>query len=102
MRRPPSLGLIGEITAPPPRVRRAGPPRARARTGLPGVDPIHSPFMADSSTPPLIRARALTKRFGAFTAVDAIDFDVAPGESFGFLGPNGAGKTSTMRMIACV
>ncbi len=51
---------------------------------------------------PLIRARALTKRFGAFTAVDAIDFDVQPGEAFGFLGPNGAGKTSTMRMIGCV
>jgi lipooligosaccharide transport system ATP-binding protein len=50
----------------------------------------------------LIRARALTKRFGTFTAVDAIDFEVAPAESFGFLGPNGAGKTSTMRMIACV
>ena len=56
---------------------------------------------ADSSTS-LIHARGLTKRFGAFTAVDAIDFDVAPGESFGFLGPNGAGKTSTMRMIGCV
>jgi lipooligosaccharide transport system ATP-binding protein len=54
------------------------------------------------ASPPLIRARALTKRFGAFTAVDAIDFDVAPGEAFGFLGPNGAGKTSTMRMIGCV
>jgi lipooligosaccharide transport system ATP-binding protein len=52
--------------------------------------------------PPLIHARSLTKRFAAFTAVDAIDFDVAPGESFGFLGPNGAGKTSTMRMIGCV
>ena len=52
--------------------------------------------------PPLIHARGLTKRFGEFTAVDAIDFDVAPGESFGFLGPNGAGKTSTMRMVACV
>jgi lipooligosaccharide transport system ATP-binding protein len=51
---------------------------------------------------PLIHARGLTKRFGSFTAVDAIDFDVAAGESFGFLGPNGAGKTSTMRMIACV
>jgi lipooligosaccharide transport system ATP-binding protein len=58
--------------------------------------------MAAASTPPLIRARALTKRFGALTAVDAIDFDVAPGESFGFLGPNGAGKTSAMRMIGCV
>ena len=50
----------------------------------------------------LIRARGLTKRFGTFTAVDAIDFDVAAGESFGFLGPNGAGKTSTMRMIGSV
>ena len=50
----------------------------------------------------LITARGLTKRFGAFTAVDGIDFDVAPGEAFGFLGPNGAGKSSTMRMIACV
>jgi lipooligosaccharide transport system ATP-binding protein len=50
---------------------------------------------------PLIHARGLTKRFDAFTAVDAIDFDVAPGEAFGFLGPNGAGKTSTMRMIGC-
>jgi lipooligosaccharide transport system ATP-binding protein len=50
----------------------------------------------------MIHARGLTKRFGAFTAVDGIDLDVAPGESFGFLGPNGAGKTSTMRMIGCV
>ena len=61
-------------------------------------DPGH----ALPSPQPLIHARGLTKRFGTFTAVDAIDFDVAPGESFGFLGPNGAGKTSTMRMIACV
>jgi lipooligosaccharide transport system ATP-binding protein len=51
---------------------------------------------------PLIHARALTKRFGTFTAVDAVDFDVARGEAFGFLGPNGAGKTSTMRMIGGV
>jgi lipooligosaccharide transport system ATP-binding protein len=51
---------------------------------------------------PLIRARGLTKRFGDFTAVDTIDFDVKPGEAFGFLGPNGAGKTSTMRMIGCI
>ncbi|MEP7157899.1 MAG: ABC transporter ATP-binding protein, partial [Chloroflexota bacterium] len=56
-----------------------------------------------------MRARGLTKRFplksapdGSFTAVDEIDFDVAPGEAFGFLGPNGAGKTSTMRMIGAV
>jgi lipooligosaccharide transport system ATP-binding protein len=49
----------------------------------------------------LVRARNLTKRFGGFTAVNAIDFDVPFGKAFGFLGPNGAGKTSTMRMIAC-
>jgi lipooligosaccharide transport system ATP-binding protein len=54
------------------------------------------------STESLNHARGLTKRFGDFRAVDAIDLDVAPGESFGFLGPNGAGKTSTMRMIGCV
>ena len=58
--------------------------------------------MTATSPPPLIHARGLTKRFAEFTAVDAIDFDVAPGESFGFLGPNGAGKTSTVRMIGCV
>jgi lipooligosaccharide transport system ATP-binding protein len=51
--------------------------------------------------PPLISARGLTKRFKTFTAVDGINFDVRPGEAFGFLGPNGAGKTSTMRMIGC-
>ena len=58
--------------------------------------------MPETTSNPLIQARGLTKRFGEFVAVDAIDFDVAPGESFGFLGPNGAGKTSTMRMIGCV
>ncbi len=51
---------------------------------------------------PLVTARALTKRFGEFTAVDGIDFDVHQGEAFGFLGPNGAGKSSTMRMIGAV
>jgi lipooligosaccharide transport system ATP-binding protein len=58
------------------------------------------PVRADRST--LIEARALTKRFGSFTAVDSVDFEVATGEAFGFLGPNGAGKSSTMRMIGCV
>jgi len=51
---------------------------------------------------PLIHARGLVKRFGDFVAVDGIDVDVQPGESFGFLGPNGAGKSSTMRMVGCV
>ena len=53
-------------------------------------------------TPLLVEARHLTKRFGDFTAVDDITFEVRTGEAFGFLGPNGAGKSSTMRMIAAV
>lgn len=55
-----------------------------------------------TSSPPVVSARGLTKRYGDFTAVDGIDFDVAPGESFGFLGPNGAGKSTTMSMIGGV
>jgi lipooligosaccharide transport system ATP-binding protein len=60
--------------------------------------------MTNSASEPtaLIRARGLTKVFGARTAVAAIDFEVRDGEFFGFLGPNGAGKTTTMRMIAGV
>ena len=56
--------------------------------------------MADPDV--LIHARGLSKKFGEFTAVDGIDFDLSRGEVFGFLGPNGAGKSSTMRMIGCV
>ncbi|MBA3852476.1 MAG: ATP-binding cassette domain-containing protein, partial [Chloroflexi bacterium] len=67
-----------------------------------GPTPSPSSRKSGGSAGPLISARGLTKRFGDFTAVDGIDFDVAPGEAFGFLGPNGAGKTSTMRMIGCV
>ena len=48
---------------------------------------------------PAISVRDLTKRFGSFTAVDHISFDVGKGEIFGFLGANGAGKTTAMRML---
>ena len=48
----------------------------------------------------LIEAKQLVKRYGDFTAVNGIDFQVHKGESFGFLGPNGAGKSTTMRIIA--
>ncbi len=47
----------------------------------------------------VIEVRSLTKKFGSFTAVDAISFEVARGEIFGFLGANGAGKTTAMRML---
>ena len=48
----------------------------------------------------LIEIERLTKRFGAFTAVDDVSFQVNRGEVVGFLGPNGAGKSTTMKMLA--
>ncbi|MDQ3798757.1 MAG: ATP-binding cassette domain-containing protein [Acidobacteriota bacterium] len=46
-----------------------------------------------------LKVERVTKRYGEFTAVDSISFDVRAGRVFGFLGPNGAGKTTTIRMI---
>src|SRR5580698_8800638 len=68
---------------------------------------MHGPESSSSTATlgpaePMVTARGLVKRFDDFVAVDAIDFDIARGESYGLLGPNGAGKTSTMRMIACM
>jgi ABC-2 type transport system ATP-binding protein len=48
----------------------------------------------------MISLTQLTKRYGTFTAVDALNLEVPQGELFGFLGPNGAGKTTTLRMLA--
>jgi ABC-2 type transport system ATP-binding protein len=50
-------------------------------------------------SPSVIRVRNLVRRFGTFTAVDRVSFDVYRGEIFGLLGPNGAGKTTTFRML---
>ncbi len=47
----------------------------------------------------MIRVQSLTKRFGDFTAVDQLSFEVAPGVILGLLGPNGAGKTTTLRSV---
>ena len=44
----------------------------------------------------------LTKKFGDFTAVDGVTFNIRRGQIFGFLGPNGAGKTTTIRMLLCL
>ncbi len=49
--------------------------------------------------PNVIEVRDLTRRFGEFTAVDSISFDVREGEVFAFLGPNGAGKSTTINML---
>ncbi len=50
-------------------------------------------------TQPVLDVRDLTKRFGAFTAVNGISFTIKPGEILGVLGPNGAGKTTTIQML---
>lgn len=52
-----------------------------------------------ASDTPVIEARGLTKKFGAFTAAENITFQVRPGEIFGLLGPNGAGKSTTFKML---
>lgn len=48
---------------------------------------------------PIVEVRDLTKRFGDFTAVNGVSFDIQPGEILGLLGPNGAGKTTTIQML---
>lgn len=55
--------------------------------------------MSGDRATPAIDVRHLTRRFGAFVAVDDVSFDVQPGEVFGFLGSNGAGKSTTIRML---
>jgi ABC-2 type transport system ATP-binding protein len=56
------------------------------------------PEAVDTPAAP-VSVRSLTRRFGDFTAVDAVTFEVRAGEIFGFLGPNGAGKTTTIKML---
>ena len=53
------------------------------------------------STDVMIEANGLTKRYGAFRALDKVSFEVRRGEVVGFLGPNGAGKSTTMRILTC-
>jgi ABC-2 type transport system ATP-binding protein len=48
---------------------------------------------------PVLKVSQLTKRFGDFTAVDGVSFEIRPGEILGLLGPNGAGKTTTIQML---
>lgn len=61
------------------------------------------PMVVATGTPapgaPAIVVEELTKKFGAFTAVNRVSFQVNPGEIFGFLGPNGAGKTTVIKML---
>jgi ABC-type multidrug transport system ATPase subunit len=58
-----------------------------------------SPSGAQEANQPAISARALLRKFGAFTAVNDVSFTVKRGEIFGFLGPNGSGKTTVIKML---
>lgn len=86
------------------------PQALTARYGLADIEQVFIHLMGGHEAPlppehyvargePAIRVCGLTKRFGAFTAVDHISFEVGRGEIFGFLGANGAGKTTAIRML---
>jgi lipooligosaccharide transport system ATP-binding protein len=91
----------GAVARPPrPLAGRGAPLAASASSAAPNVRA--SAADEPETVTALVVARGLVKRFGTFTAVDGVDFEIARGECFGFLGPNGAGKTSTMRMISCM
>ena len=78
--------------------------RETRRNGDKEIEDSLSPSLPLSLSPGLeheaaVQVRDLVRRFGAFTAVDHVSFDVRRGEIFGLLGPNGAGKTTTFRML---
>ncbi len=60
---------------------------------------VHSTFKESSQTETAVQVTDLSRKFGDFTAVDLVNFNVRRGEIFGLLGPNGSGKTTTIRMI---
>ncbi len=64
-----------------------------------GRGALHIPPLEKSDGAPAIAANGLTRRFGDFTAVDRVSFEIQAGEIFGFLGSNGCGKTTTMKML---
>src|SRR5512138_3891223 len=75
-----------------PRSRNCGSCRPCSRT-------CSSSSRSKPMTEPVIVVKDLTRRFGDFTAVDHINFEVNAGEVVGYLGPNGSGKTTTIRML---
>lgn len=78
--------------------RDVAPGNGAAAGGMVREGGGHDARRRDVGREPVVVARAATKRYGSFTAVDAVDFEVRRGEVLGLLGPNGAGKSTTMRM----
>ena len=79
----------------------AGVPGVNGAAGRPGRGPAGSLAHPGNGgeIPPTIKVSGLTKRYGEIEAVRGIDFEVRPGETFGFLGPNGAGKSTTIKIL---
>jgi branched-chain amino acid transport system permease protein len=65
------------------------------------VAPIRRSAVTDSSSPPLLQASGLTKRYGGLVANSNIEFSVRRGELLGIIGPNGAGKSTFFKMLTC-
>jgi len=98
------IGGAGPAEPVPPSFEDAVVARLRAENGETGDEtPPESgsgeAAVARRADGPAIETRALTRRFGDFTAVDGVTFSVPAGEIFGLLGPNGAGKSTTFRML---
>ena len=98
--KPPPPNSQSPATASPPTAPNSQPTAARGAaqgsTGRATPGPDHGSVAGIDS---VVSTDALTKRYGAHTAVDAVAMTVRRGEVYGFLGPNGAGKTTTLRML---
>jgi ABC-2 type transport system ATP-binding protein len=81
------------------RARGADGPAAAAGTGVAQAQPAPYAQQAPGGREAVIRVSEVTRRFGEFTAVDKVSFEVKRGEVFGLLGANGAGKSTTFRML---
>ena len=100
-----TLRLVMRDGANPPALDGVTPAPPRLEDGfvdriaepMPPLPPEPARLLRDGGPP--IQVRDLTRRFGNFTAVDQVTFDVAHGEIFGLLGPNGAGKSTIFRML---
>ena len=86
---------------PPPGILRAGAvcPDSRAHPSGPAAPRRRGKGRLNSSCPPLIEARDLSKKYGSQLALNSVNFSVEAGRIVGLIGPNGAGKTSALRAI---
>lgn len=112
---PPSVGGVVTARAVAPRLEdlfaAVSSTGETIQAAIPNVPALNAaargePIASASNPPPVlaastatVRVRGVTCRFGAFTAVNDVSFDLRAGEVFGFLGPNGAGKTTLIRIL---